>query len=456
VSAAIERLNMGVTALVKENNALGGFDLWLYVTKCSDTLCPPGSYDLHLRRVPDDESSDLIQPNPVGTLGCFVTSLAMCLQFAGASTLHSPATVDLDPGALNRFMANRFWTLAQPVGRFDLGEVDPAPTTRYVAANTSLPLRWINRGLRFTRTSADSYGAYSDLDDILCAAKPSPIVLYVKSYSSQQHTLLDHFGHFIVVTGRRTDLDGTAHYDIADPGHADTTFDTYQGDFVLKGYVKDPDDLSELSVGVGERADFIIIDPLGRRTGFDAALQQSYREIPESSYTADAISELDTDSQATGTLHSVQIRSPLEGTYHVSVKGLEDGRFDMSVMTVDQLGGIQQHLVLPGIASAGSNAAFEIHYAPAPGSPSLILAQATLQSTLQDIANGERLHWIDNHGIANSLSQKIEAAGRASGPARRNILNAFTNEVRAQAGKHIGPLIAQVLLRDADSLSSQD
>ncbi len=79
---------------------------------------------------------------------------------------------------------------------------------------------------------------------------------------------------------------------------------------------------------------------------------------------------------------------------------------------------------------------------------------------------------IDNQGIANSLSQKIQAASRATGQARRNILNAFKNEVLAQSGKsdnceqqgehegqcpgkHFTGVAVQVLLEDADSLLSQ-
>jgi len=63
-----------------------------------------------------------------------------------------------------------------------------------------------------------------------------------------------------------------------------------------------------------------------------------------------------------------------------------------------------------------------------------------------------QLGLIDNRGIANSLSQKIQAAAKAPGPARRNIVNAFKHEVYAQSGKHINGIAVQLLLEDADSL----
>ncbi len=81
---------------------------------------------------------------------------------------------------------------------------------------------------------------------------------------------------------------------------------------------------------------------------------------------------------------------------------------------------------------------------------------ATFQGTLADIANSITLGLIDNAGIANSLSEKIEAAENTTGPTRNNVLNAFENEVSAQSGKHITGVAPQVLLQDAASLISQN
>jgi Concanavalin A-like lectin/glucanases superfamily len=81
---------------------------------------------------------------------------------------------------------------------------------------------------------------------------------------------------------------------------------------------------------------------------------------------------------------------------------------------------------------------------------------ATFSSTLTDISNARQLGLIDNNGIANSLSQKIHAAQKATVPARNNILNAFKNEVTAQAGKHVTGVAVQMLLQDVNSLLSQN
>ena len=89
----------------------------------------------------------------------------------------------------------------------------------------------------------------------------------------------------------------------------------------------------------------------------------------------------------------------------------------------------------------------------------VIGGQATFQSTLADINNDLAVGLIDNQGIASALSSEINAAANAAArgdnTTSRNILNAFINQVDAQAGKHIKGNARQVLLEDAKSLLSQ-
>jgi hypothetical protein len=63
---------------------------------------------------------------------------------------------------------------------------------------------------------------------------------------------------------------------------------------------------------------------------------------------------------------------------------------------------------------------------------------------------------IDNGGVTTSLAAKIQAAfdaaHRGQTTASVNLLNAFSNEVRAQTGKHLDAFAADVLLADSDSL----
>ncbi|OUS75732.1 hypothetical protein B1748_14990 [Paenibacillus sp. MY03] len=53
--------------------------------------------------------------------------------------------------------------------------------------------------------------------------------------------------------------------------------------------------------------------------------------------------------------------------------------------------------------------------------------------------------WVDNHGIANALSKKLE----------HGQLQAFINQVEAQSGNHITPEAAAYLLRDAHAIQQE-
>jgi hypothetical protein len=84
---------------------------------------------------------------------------------------------------------------------------------------------------------------------------------------------------------------------------------------------------------------------------------------------------------------------------------------------------------------------------------------ATFQSTLADIANSLGLGLIDNAGIANALTSKVDAAQSAAAKGDNqtavNILKAFQNQVNAQTGKHVNGIAPQVLNEDASSIALQ-
>jgi hypothetical protein len=71
------------------------------------------------------------------------------------------------------------------------------------------------------------------------------------------------------------------------------------------------------------------------------------------------------------------------------------------------------------------------------------------QRTLNDISAALGSGGIDNHGIASSLTEKINALDKTT---RDNIIGAFVDEVNALAGKHITQAAAALLVGDAIAL----
>jgi hypothetical protein len=157
--------------------------------------------------------------------------------------------------------------------------------------------------------------------------------------------------------------------------------------------------------------------------------------------------------------HSVDVLQPAQGTYVINVEGNQLGTYVLVVAPFSQDGTAQPRPTISGITGAGSSSSFQVNMTSSPGSTSQVVLTASFQSTLADIGNSLALGLIDNQGIANALSSKINAASNAAAAGDKitasNILNAFINQVNAQTGKHITGIAPQVLLADANSLLSQ-
>jgi len=354
--------------------------------------------------------------------GCALTSLSMALNFAGIAN---------NPGALNQLMA------ASDNDYFGLS-VNWGPATRDASGGT----------LKFNSTRINSIAnltsAKQYLDDTICR-DGNPVIVGVNLDSSGNP------GHFVIVTGKQGD-----DYQIADPGYSRTKLSEYNNQFETRGFVADPPgDISELDLIVGDVGEVIVIDPSGRRTGFDPITKQILEEIPNSVYFRDGLRNDITGALPSEVSHYVQIFQPLPGTYQVIVTGLKLGTYLISGRMFSRDGGSEPEILVNAVAGLGSASAFSITVSLEPNTRPTVVALATFESTLTDISNSLKLGLINNNGIANSLSQKLQAAQRSVQPARTNLLTAFIKEVNAQAGNLISQTAVEILLQDANSLLNQ-
>lgn len=367
----------------------------------------------------------------IRALGCALTCLAMALNHAGVAT---------NPGVLNVFMIQN--------GGYQGRSVVFRTATQQVAAAQSDP---ILSSLKFhdrrINSLSDPDEAIDYLEDIVCK-QGFPVVVGVD---------LDAQGdpqHYVLVTGKQGD-----EFTIADPGFAGRTTLSSYPNFETRGHVADPPgDISSLVVSVGDGAELLVTDSAGNRTGFDPG-QGRVEEIPRSVYFRDSLENDETGEPPTETTHSAPIFQPAQGTYRILLTGLKTGLFQVLIDAFAQDGTPQPQLRITGFSGGGSATSFEIQFVSSSGGVTQAVRLATFASTLGDIANAAQLGLIDNHGIAKSLSSKIEAASAAADrrafDTSRNILEAFKHHVTAQTGKHIDSIAAQVLLEDADSLIRQ-
>lgn len=217
--------------------------------------------------------------------GSALCCLAMALTYAGVAT---------DPGALNTLLASS--------KDFAGNDVNWDAATRDASS----------QALRFHayRTTDAQYLSQSLNDGF-------PVIVGVDFNNNGDP------GHFVVVKGEQN-----GHFIINDPGHVNATnLDYYGNDFETRGYVGDPPgDMSALDVSVGNAAEVLVVDPLGRQTGYDPGSDTVLEGIPQSSHFADCPENNDlTGTSGTNTSRIIQIFQPLQGHYQIYLIGRNAG-----------------------------------------------------------------------------------------------------------------------------------
>ena len=395
----------------------------------------------------------------------------MSLNTAGVVDVPDPITGGLasfDPGVLNAFM--------------DIHD-DYTKTTHDVQPEIStLDVSYATLGLRggkLLHFDDDNVGDNSldTLKSLVCAG--NAVVVKVASLKSCIVQPGPPGGHYVLVTGEHLNPStGGPQFDIADPGcKSISSLDQYGNDFRIRGFISDPQDASTLEVFTDDGADLLVSDSDGRSTGIDPATGTEKREIPRSAYSQDYLTDSLT-GKAGAITHSVNLFQPSQGKFSVSITGLKLGPFELTIAPFSVGGKAQPRTSIVGIASPGSENAYEVQYVSSDGGQSQATQITTFNGTVSDIQNAFRLDLITSDRLAQWLSYLIQQAREASGDKRNDYLLWFKAEVRYHSGNNSGKEAAsggshdpdrcggdharitgaavQVLLQDADSLLQQN
>jgi len=284
--------------------------------------------------------------------GCALTSLCMALNFAGMST---------DPGSLNQLMNSH------PADYNGLG-VNWEPATRDASGSAHL---------KFHQARLRGQSAMQYLDAQVCQ-QGHPVIVGVELNASGEP------GHFVVVTGK-----SGADFQIADPGDSSrTTLSYYGNQFETRGFVADsPGDISSLSVGINDAADFLVIDPAGHRNGIDPATGQIVEEISNSAYFRDGLIDDLTGDSATEVARTGIIGQPVSGTYQLSVIGTKLGTYTLSVRGFSQDGSPQPAVIVSGMTRPGLTSTYLIAYSSTPGAVARVFDTSLLDDSNSLIFN---------------------------------------------------------------------
>jgi hypothetical protein len=301
--------------------------------------------------------------------GCYMTSLAMALKFNG---------IDTDPRRLNEFM-----TSSKPSGYTQDGMAQNLPVI--VKSLSSGTLTYIEP----LRTSNPQ-----TIKDILCNGFPL-IVGVNPSFDDKGHI---RYGHFVLVTG----VQGNT-FTIADPMqriNESRTLDFYfktafpTNWFQTRGYVA-PLNISSsaltsdnqrlalttstenttVSFSVGHNAEMLLIDPVGRRTGYDPITKVILQEIPNSVYSRDTLNEDETGTPGVETTRSLNLSQPVPGSYQLIVTAQGSGTAEVSITSSGADGSAQPTVSIVSVTQTASTSTYQINVAPTVTTSPILIAE---------------------------------------------------------------------------------
>lgn len=133
-----------------------------------------------------------------------------------------------------------------------------------------------------------------------------------------------------------------------------------------------PANISRIDLSAEGSEGLLVQDAEGRRTGMDPLTGTSFREIPQSSYTQESISDGESGQSATGVTQSIQIFQPAEGIYSIVLTAGADGTYDVSVQPYRSDGSAESALEATGSVTSGAEINLQLHFSSTPRDNSAI------------------------------------------------------------------------------------
>lgn len=205
---------------------------------------------------------------------------------------------------------------------------------------------------------------------------------------------------------------------------------------------------------------YIITDPQGRRAGYNLQTKEYLEEFPSYIYIS-----LDSISGENDLYVGEASFNLIPGVYTIEVMGTGLTEYSVSIgivrsltkqnvagsgnktltLTPEQIAAIKSsstQMSFAGVVDKDLTAKYQFTYSSDPTQP-IATAEKILEPAglKQDIELCRKLGWITSDGVARSLIKKAEAIdaamSRGNTQAAVNQINALTNEIEAQRGKHI-------------------
>jgi len=177
------------------------------------------------------------------------------------------------------------------------------------------------------------------------------------------------------------------------------------------------EDLSSLNFAINSLStntyvQILVVDSYGNKTGFDPILSKKVRNIKNSYYGIDVISNYETGETITPETVKLGITPVESGTYTVILFGLKSTSYslysefynvngDMILLPISEIGYITQN----------STQSYSLHLDPTPGAPAPTITKIVIFQTLRDDFNvAQKLNQIGDDRFVNSLIRMVNIA----------------------------------------------
>jgi len=272
------------------------------------------------------------------------------------------------PGTLNAWLASNggYTRGSEVIEWWDVNEYSkPAPggtdISPRVTYDADAKVNIAGSGCLYAGTSGDICATYTkNIDQYICDG--TPVILRVNRLDTGN-------SHFILAESQMS-VGNTTTISILDPNRPndDSRLDllAYSNYFTgYRIYTGDVETTNPASIVVymGSPAEMLIIDPQGRKTGWDPVTGAIINEIPGSDYYLETFEDKEN--------WLLYVTQPMAGIYKIEVLGTGNGPFTVEMNTYDSKANKHTGL-FEGYVSADRTFLYQIDYSSAVGSPSSI------------------------------------------------------------------------------------
>jgi hypothetical protein len=218
--------------------------------------------------------------------------------------------VAVAPAELNAWLINNS-------GYDEDGDVDPSAIARYASKVKNVEVAYLGRKANDT------------LENHICAYGPHIAGVNLTAAGNPKH--------WVVATGR--DENKTT-YLINDPngGIAATLTQKYNNKYSGIRAFGGPEhiytDLSGIRIKFYSPGELLLIDPEGRRVGYDPIKGVFYDEIPGASYETSYLADVESGDPGPP-MKELEVMQPLTGDYELRVTGTDIGTYDLTIAAYD-------------------------------------------------------------------------------------------------------------------------